>query len=407
MASTVKDGVVFWYDSVVENGQLSWQNEVNAKNVRFLHLSNGMLINYNWNDRSLVGTGIVCDQERIPRQGVYFGIDIFGRGQVAKFQSKKTLARITQERFSAGLFAPGWTYETLQQYGYNIKVPIGLDDVNEAFLLRNDKFWWLLWDNFATYPYHELPFYTNFCLGSGKQFYVHGKPHSKHSSRTLLGNSVESFDESSERFFNLSRQSLQPSVPLHQLAKRCYDDAFHGGSCLQLLAYDTNFRLFACDFLLSGKCLICSYAFKLHPRDGEFDCILRFCIDNNTNDCYLFLGDYYNSSNLQKGRCYVSPLKTKYHDQLVSSYTSANLPLKSSIERNEPNQWNIRYYVISFDTSIQIKDIGILYRRQPNALDTAYLGAIYLNEYPFESFATFPTDSNAIHVPVQKDNLLN
>lgn len=425
MQRTLLDGVVFWYDSIIDGGQLQWQNEVNAKNVRFLHCSNGMLINYTWNDRSLMGTGVVCEQEQTPRQNVFFGIDIFGRGQVAKFQSKRTLARISRERFSTGIFAPGWTYETLQQYGYNIKEPYGLDDVNEAFLLRNEKFWWLLWENFATHPYHELPFYTDFCLGSGKRYYTFGQPNWKNPiikdmsmsmgmSRTdVLSQSLMTKHQYSEHFLNLSRQSLQPSVPLHQLVKRCYDDAFHGGSCLEILHSNNTFRLFACDFQFPGKSLICAYAYKLPTDDGEFDCVLRFCIEDNLKDCYLFLGDYYNSSNLQRGRCYVSPLKRNYYEQLDQFYTSRQLPCNYQSMNlqaaKDDSTWQIRYYIITFDSHIQIKDIGLLYRKSVQGfVDTpAYFGAIYLNEYPYEMASSLPVDSNALHIPISKDHLLN
>lgn len=413
--STLRNGVVFWYDSIIASGQVNWQNEVNERNVEFLRSSNGMLINYNWNDDSLTGTGAICDSIPTPRHSVFFGIDIFGRGQVAKFQSKRTLARIIQERFSTGLFAPAWTYETLRNYGYNIQEPHGLDEVNDAFLLRNEKFWWLLWENFATHPYHQLPFYTDFCLGSGKRFHQHGQPSSPMKrtpsiSRTKNTMTFATHTSQSQGFLNLSQQSLQPSVPLHELVKRYYDDAYHGGSCLQILSADNNFRVFACDMPLSSKCLICSYAFKCNSRDGEFDCVLRFCVNDNSRDCYLFLGDYYNTSNLQKGRCYVSPLTIESEQFLLSSYISPKLPLhgKNGGERAaQSTPWMVRHYLISFDTSIQIKDIGILYRRRADALDTAYLGAIFLNSYPLQAFGLLPGNSNATHIPIQRDNLLN
>ncbi|XP_075159363.1 cytosolic endo-beta-N-acetylglucosaminidase [Haematobia irritans] len=398
----VEFGMVFWYDSVIETGALQWQNELNEKNVRFFKSSHSTLINYNWDDKSLERTRSLCEQERTHSQNVFFGIDVFGRGQVAKFQSKQTLARIAKYRFSTGIFAPGWTYETLKHYGYNINQMHGDDDVNTTFLMRNEKFWWLLWDHLATHPYIQLAFYTDFCLGSGKKSYECGLP----KSLANEGDEVKVDQSGSESFFNLSRQSLQPSVPLYELASHYYDDAFNGGSCLRISQYDTSFRLFATDFKLPGGGLVFAYAYKLNPQDGEFDCILRFCTGNNARDCYLFLGDYYDTVSLQRGRCYVSPFKPKYNELLSGSLECAQIPKDMAFPDFQANGWRVRYYVVEFDGGVQVKDIGVLYRKTADAKDTAYLGAVYLNEFNVNHH-DFPVDSNIALIQAYGGDLLN
>lgn len=424
-------GSVFWYDSIIEGGQLSWQNEINDKNVRFFKLANGALVNYSWNDRSLEVTRTICEQEREPLENVFFGIDVFGRGQTAKFHSKQTLARIVKHRFSTGIFAPGWTYETLQQYGYNIKQPLGDGQVNEAFLMRNEKFWWLLWEHLATHPYIIMPFYSDFCLGSGKQTYLCGLP--KITSATIettamtsTSTSTTSLQASStatsavnmntdqtltkatidESFFNLSRQSLQPSVPLHEFAIRYYEDAFNGGSCLRIQKYDTSFRLFCTDFKMLRGGLVFAYAYKLDQKDGELDCVLRFCTGNNARDCYLFLGDYYDTVSLQRGRCYVSPFKPKYNELLTGPLECPQIPKDMAFQDFQANGWRVRYYVVEFDGAIQVKDIGVLYRRTVDAKNVAYLGAIYINEFDVNQY-DFPVDSNIALIQIYGADLLN
>lgn len=54
----------------------------------FFHLCDGIFTNYNWSVRHLEKTSQLID-EKYPnrRQDVFFGIDVFGRGQVAKFQT--------------------------------------------------------------------------------------------------------------------------------------------------------------------------------------------------------------------------------------------------------------------------------------------------------------------------------
>ncbi|XP_037935784.1 cytosolic endo-beta-N-acetylglucosaminidase [Teleopsis dalmanni] len=388
-------GVVFWYDSIIDTGELAWQNEINAKNVRFFKSTGTMLINYTWNDKSLETTLNTCAQEQMHKQHAFFGIDVFGRGQTAKFQSKQTLARIVKHRFSTGIFAPGWTYETLQTFGFNIKQPLGDDAVNTSFLLRNEKFWWTLWEHFATHPYSRLPFYTDFCLGSGKQTYS-------------CGLVKDEADVKENCFFNLSRQSVQPSVPLYQLAERYYDDAFNGGSCLRIVQFDQSFRLFATDFQLNRGGLVCAYAFKLKPENGNLDLIIRFCAANNARDCYLFLGDYYDTTNLQRGRCYMSPFKPQYNVHLNNAMETSKIPKDMAFPDFATNGWHVRYYVAYFNGSVQIKDIGVLYRKDENATDSAYLGAVYLNEFESNTYAPYiPTDSNAAHIEVYGGDLLN
>lgn len=395
-------GTVIWYDSIIEGGQLLWQNEVNDNNLPFFKSSNGMLVNYSWNDRNLEMTRTLCEQEREPFQNVYFGIDVFGRGQIAKFQTKQTLARIVKFRFSSGFFAPGWVYETLQQYGYNIKDPLGNDQTNEAFLLRNEKFWWLLWEHLATHPYSAMPFYSDFCMGSGKKTYINGLPK---ATTTISGQEGDNIS-TPEGFFNLSRQSLQPSVPLHNLVTRYYEDAFNGGSCLRINQCDASFRIFATDFKMVRGGAVCAYAYKLDPRNGEFDCILRFCTGNNARDCYIFLGDYYDTVSIQRGRCYISPFKSQYNDLLSGLPDCPQIPKNMAIHENQSNGWRVRYYVLQFDGAIQIKDIGVLYRKTPDAQDTAYLGAVYINDFDVNQH-DFPRDSNTAMIHVYGGELLN
>lgn len=396
--SEVDHGVVFWYDSIIDTGDLAWQNEINAKNVRFFRAAHGMLINYTWNDKSLEMTTEICERSQSQCQRAFFGIDIFGRSQVAKFQSKQTLARIVNQRFSTGFFAPAWTYETLQMFGYNIKQPLGDDSVNDAFLRRNEKFWCSLWEHLATHPYNILPFYTDFCLGSGKNTYVNGRAKSSVNG---------SGGGDGEQFFNLSRCSLQPSVPLYLLAERYYADGFNGGSCLRILQYNNSFRVFATDFKLQGGALVFAYAYKLQPNDGEFDCILRFCTKNNARDCYLFMGDYSDTTNLRRGRCYVSPLKPAHYKILDNNrLDTPKIPKEVSLPENTANGWNVRYYIAAFDGAIQVKDIGVLYRRSEEAKDTAYLGAVYINECDVNTLE-FPQDSNIAMIEIYGEELLN
>lgn len=83
----IPNGKIIWYDSIIDTGILSWQNELNDKNKMFFDVSDGILINYTWNERNLMNSAKAVNNNPVDIQRIFIGIDVFGRGQVAKFQS--------------------------------------------------------------------------------------------------------------------------------------------------------------------------------------------------------------------------------------------------------------------------------------------------------------------------------
>ncbi|XP_062936665.1 cytosolic endo-beta-N-acetylglucosaminidase isoform X4 [Cynocephalus volans] len=110
----VPGGLVLWYDSVLQSGQLKWQDELNKQNSVFFDSCDGFFTNYNWREEHL---------ERMLGQAgervadVYVGVDVFARGNVVggRFDTDKSLELIRKHGFSAALFAPGWVYECLEK----------------------------------------------------------------------------------------------------------------------------------------------------------------------------------------------------------------------------------------------------------------------------------------------------
>ncbi|XP_032655007.1 cytosolic endo-beta-N-acetylglucosaminidase isoform X2 [Chelonoidis abingdonii] len=147
----VPGGLVLWYDSVLQSGELQWQNELNEKNRVFFDACDGLFTNYNWKEEHL---------ERMEAQAgerladVYVGIDVFARGEVVGggFETDKALRLIRKHGFSAAIFAPGWVYEHLGK---------------ENFLHNENRFWGLLAELLPTHSISTLPFSTCFCLGMG------------------------------------------------------------------------------------------------------------------------------------------------------------------------------------------------------------------------------------------------
>ncbi|XP_033150236.1 cytosolic endo-beta-N-acetylglucosaminidase [Drosophila busckii] len=374
----VPHGRVFWYDSVIDSGQLNWQNELNERNVQFFRRSHAMLINYSWNDRSLETSAAVMEEEQAAGQRLFMGLDVFGRGQLAKFQSAQTLSRIARRGFSAGIFAPGWCFETLSRFGYNIHNTQGDESVNAAFLARNERWWSRLWPWLGTHAYRKLPFYTDFCVGSGRSSYQCGA-------------------RSDERgFFNLARQALQPSVPLDGNAEHSFDVAFAGGCALRMLNYERAFRLFLTQFELPLGVLLLGYAHKL--EDHAMDIVLRCSVPGKqAQDLYLFCGAYA-APILTPGLCYMPPLATAtlapqlQHVQLAGQLT---------------DNWQVRYYLIRFDGPVQLLDIGVKCRRPAESSASSYLGAIYVQRLQLTDWQAAAATMGKVELPAYQTQLWN
>ncbi|XP_056673370.1 cytosolic endo-beta-N-acetylglucosaminidase isoform X6 [Monodelphis domestica] len=201
----IPDGLVIWYDSVVKDGQLKWQNELNESNRIFFDSCDGLFTNYNWKEAHLERMASV--EKR--KADVYVGVDIFARGNVVGggFDTNKSLELIRKHGFSAALFAPGWVYECLD---------------NKDFFQNQDRFWSLLEKYLPTHSICSLPFVTSFCLGMGIRRLSYGQ------------------EETLGPWYHLSAQEIQPIFGDHIQENgsgwlrihSCLMDAWNGGSSL-------------------------------------------------------------------------------------------------------------------------------------------------------------------------------
>ncbi|XP_069848946.1 cytosolic endo-beta-N-acetylglucosaminidase isoform X2 [Dipodomys merriami] len=203
----VPGGLVLWYDSVVQSGQLKWQDELNEHNRVFFDACDGFFTNYNWREEHLERM-LALVGERLA--DVYVGVDVFARGKVVggRFDTDKSLELIRKHGFSAALFAPGWVYECLEK---------------KDFFQNQDKFWGLLERYLPTHSICSLPLVTSFCLGMGKRRVCYGQ------------------EQVAGPWYHPSAQEVQPLFGEHRLAGHsqgwvkthcCLADAWHGGSSL-------------------------------------------------------------------------------------------------------------------------------------------------------------------------------
>ncbi|XP_078257218.1 cytosolic endo-beta-N-acetylglucosaminidase isoform X1 [Rhinoraja longicauda] len=206
MQRAVPQSLVIWYDSVLETGELDWQNELNEQNKVFFDSCDGIFLNYNWKEDHLERTLELVGGRQAD---VYVGVDVFGRGDVVggMFETHQSFELIRKYNFSGALFAPGWVYETLDK---------------ESFHQNQHKFWSLLAEYLPIHRICTLPLVTSFCQGFGKNVYRNGKV------------------ETAGSWVNLSLQEVQPLLMDLQphLANGamkiygCSEDAWNGGCSL-------------------------------------------------------------------------------------------------------------------------------------------------------------------------------
>lgn len=283
---------------------------------------------------------------------------------VEKYLNFQTVRRIHDCNLSIGIFAPGWTFERMpDQYPMHTE---GRDEVNERFLERNNRFWSLLWRYFFTRGPNTLPFYTSFCLGSGKRQFRSG------------------LRISNKPWFNLMEQQYQPSVP--SSFEYQYDDAYHGGSCIKFNRAVRNVRLFATDFECINN-LVVSFVFK--RTDPQIEILLVLNLQNQNGDKTLLIccksdgRDHLNADRTATNEKFIiRPL----HGQLLK-YTMIGLSNRNEKifpSSNRPiNGWETRYYYLNFDEMAKyghLIDIGItIDKNRWLRSDSVLLGALHIH----------------------------
>ncbi|KAM9392264.1 cytosolic endo-beta-N-acetylglucosaminidase [Pholidichthys leucotaenia] len=204
------DSLVIWYDSVIQTGELKWQNELNQSNRMFFDACDGFFTNYNWTEENLANMKGLLGQDR--QADVYVGVDVFARGNVVggMFETNKALEVIRRHNFSVAIFAPGWVYESSED--------------KSEFRKNQDKFWALLSDYLCIRRLASpLPFCSSFCQGFGKAVYWRGQ------------------QKTTKSWFNLNAQEIQPLYSHLDLggqgwvrSRGCPGDAWNGGCSLLL-----------------------------------------------------------------------------------------------------------------------------------------------------------------------------
>ncbi|KAL3124059.1 hypothetical protein niasHT_004648 [Heterodera trifolii] len=122
-----KDAKIVWYDSVTTDGKLSWQNALNANNLRWFKSVDAFYTNYAWKEEHIQQTvrTFLSNSELFPSKSlfdVFVGIDVFGRGCLGDggWNCVQPMEILRRFALSAAIFAPGWICEMFSGQSHRI-----------------------------------------------------------------------------------------------------------------------------------------------------------------------------------------------------------------------------------------------------------------------------------------------
>ncbi|KAL3274569.1 hypothetical protein HHI36_015950 [Cryptolaemus montrouzieri] len=300
--------LVIWYDSVTEDGKLSWQNELNDKNLCFFEQCDGIFLNYVWTEQNLVKS---IEKAGHRLTDIYVGVDVFGRNTFGggQFNSYKAAEVIRRHSLSMAIFAPGWTHESI--------VESEKDNISlmEHFLNKDSAFWSSLWPYLYTYPITTF-FETSFFRGVD----------------TIRFNLFDQHHQLSKIVHPKYSFLIPNYTEIPTLERKChcirleYED--HRSACLinkQGLGRDVLVhKLFICDIPANGQLLF--YVVKKHTQGGILNLRIITCLNNGSRHVIWLNGKMHQTLVVNSSVTHINPL-LKDSDivmALKDQYTSTN-----------------------------------------------------------------------------------
>lgn len=268
---------------------------------------------------------------------------------------------IEHYNLSTGIFAPGWTFEAIPNE-HPTEGDVGTDGVNIQFLERNTRFWTRLWNHLYLRGPNTLPFYTTFCLGSGKRLYRDGTE-----------------VKGSKPWFNLMKQQFQPSVPSSYVYN--FEESYDGGSSIQFVEPVHNVRLFVTDFPCKDN-LVASFVYKRSSPEMNVQLVLYVESENADDNLLIYCNaDDVRNVLIRPQERVVSPLKSNLLKYTVAGLSNRHEKVFPS--RNRPiNGWETRYFYLNFDEIAKhgrVTDIGITINKNDwDETDSLLLGALHI-----------------------------
>ncbi|MEV0643955.1 discoidin domain-containing protein [Phytomonospora sp. NPDC050363] len=219
-----------WYDSMVENGSISWQNALNASNDSFLsdpaRVCDSMFLNFWWSASGLASSRSHARSLGRSEFDLYSGIDTEAGGYDTSVDWAAVFPAGAAHVTSLGLYRPEWTWKSSS----------GPAD----FRARDSRYWigangdpsntatGSAWKGLANHiaestPVTAKPFVTGFNSGHGEFYNVGGTRVATGAWNNL---SVQDVLPTYRWIVSSAGTGLTPSLD--------FGDAFEGGSSLRL-----------------------------------------------------------------------------------------------------------------------------------------------------------------------------
>lgn len=293
---------IVWYDSMIDDGRVFWQNRLNQYNKNFLgekgkELSDSMFLNFWWTEdrysvvdpnnddnrliynvtgNELKESGDLAKRMGRDKYDLYAGVDVQANGYNTPIKWNYLFPKNQEANTSLGLYCPSWTYDSSKTV--------------DEFLQKESRFWvnekgdprsqsseeWKGISNniVEKSSITQLPFVTNFSMGNGEFFNVDGL---QVSEKDWNHRGMMDILPTYRWIIDNNKNNLTANID--------YKNAYYGGNSIGIngsLANGgtTKVKLFATDLELTNNSEV---SIKYKESGGKSNIKLEFELDNGEN----------------------------------------------------------------------------------------------------------------------------
>ncbi|MDF2544664.1 MAG: glycoside hydrolase family 85, partial [Herbinix sp.] len=231
---------LMWYDSMTEEGKISYQNALTDQNDAYLIDNNGkkgaesMFLNFWWTESQLAWQDLLLKSNEKARAvginpyDIYAGIDVQANGIMTRI-NWNLFQKNNVPHTSIGLYCPSWTYfaaKSIDDFERNENAMWVNEHGNPTIPTKASQY---SWHGISTYAIektvvNQLPFITSFNKGNGYSFFINGE---KVSDQDWNNRSITDVMPTYRWILNQEEgNKLKPDID--------YTDAYYGGNSIRL-----------------------------------------------------------------------------------------------------------------------------------------------------------------------------
>lgn len=219
-----------WYDSMVEDGRIAWQNALNSSNDAYLNdpdpVAHSMFLNFWWSAAGLDSSRAAARALGRSEYELFSGIDTESNGYNTSVNWNAVFPENAPHVTSLGFYRPEWTWKSSADradfYAKDARFWVGANGDPSDTTTASP------WKGLATYvaessPITAKPFVTSFNTGHGDFYNVEGRRVRDGGWNNL---SLQDVPPTYRWVVESSGTKLTPSID--------FGDAYEGGSSLRL-----------------------------------------------------------------------------------------------------------------------------------------------------------------------------